>query len=550
MSASALNPAEGASHSADIPPDLDQVRSAKRRTTVYDQSLATVVEPPEPGIEVEKSSTVDTHVNASRGAPAAVNRLRKQGKSPKGEDIHDEEKENFTPKDAKRTVKRRKRRSIGQQSARRKKRPSSETATSSKQVPSASLSDEGRRSEDVDDIAHDTEDEEGMDAEDEDHREAPALSLSVPGAEPAPAVASGVPKKRRKKRKSIGQNTRQKKSSTTADRRRSRQAATKTLELDDEAVDVPAQHSMEAGSTRKRRSDLAAPRNSSPIPSVERDRISEDEDYENEEQSPEPPTPAAKRKTTKGRRSRDGAGARPEAADRPAPRSKTSFPIVAPRLADFDALPTIHEFGESELDTDEERDQDAEQRAIFDRPNPNVVDVLGQYCRETVQSAIERLSMGAASNRAERKRKRTALEAVGHELNDRLFEMSAAVENRIQLERRTRKAQRVKLELQAQWLEIRKQREAIALRCDEVRQQNWQREKDREEKWAISEAAHKLELEAARTEFHEEDSLEYLLRTVADDVSDTSGPGGLLDRIKTFNGRLERMAGVLENRDV
>jgi hypothetical protein len=55
-------------------------------------------------------------------------------------------------------------------------------------------------------------------------------------------------------------------------------------------------------------------------------------------------------------------------------------------------------------------------------------------------------------------------------------------------------------------------------------------------------------MELDRSEEQTEESLEYLLRTVAVDVSNSQGGGGLLDQIKSFNAHLERMAGVLEGR--
>lgn len=217
-------------------------------------------------------------------------------------------------------------------------------------------------------------------------------------------------------------------------------------------------------------------------------------------------------------------------------------------MANAHKLPRIDEAGESDLDSEDERAREAELKSTIDRPVPNVVDVLAQYCRETVEAAVQRLDAGIASNRAERKRKQTALQRVGQELDDRLYEMSAAIEARIQLEAQARRAKREKSQLQARWLDIRRQREEIALRCDGIRQQNWERERDREAKWTISEAAHKLELEVERNNAPEEESLEYMLRAVAADVSNSHGDGGLLERIKSFNSQLEHMAGVLEGR--
>ncbi len=188
----------------------------------------------------------------------------------------------------------------------------------------------------------------------------------------------------------------------------------------------------------------------------------------------------------------------------------------------------------------------AHKATFTDRPTPNSIDVLAQICREVVDSAIERLPQ-IQERAVDRKRKHSALESFGNDLGTRLFDMSNAVENRMALEARVRKARREKSDLQVQWVEVRRQRERMALKCDRVRKYHWDNETDREDKWQISEAAHKAELELGRGEAEEEESLEFLLKTVAEDVSG-KGQAGLLGRIKAFNGQLERMAGVLESR--
>jgi hypothetical protein len=147
--------------------------------------------------------------------------------------------------------------------------------------------------------------------------------------------------------------------------------------------------------------------------------------------------------------------------------------------------------------------------------------------------------------RAAMKNKRSALEAFGHDLDDELFEMSEAVENRIDLEARVRKSKREKAALQAEWIEIRKERERIALRCDAVRRNNWEHEADVRQKWQLSEAARRAELELDRAEPVEQERTEYLLRCVTDELSSASAHGGLLERIKSFNAHLETMARCL-----
>lgn len=452
-------------------------------------------------------------------------------------------------RDAKKTSRRRKRKSIGQQSLRRKKRPSEaatalETPNTTDEVTDADAEDAEEDGRDQDAELQQPADRELDDAQ----PDSPAYERTTTNNTLASIKSAAPARKKRKKRRSIGQQAGKRKSTATTARRRTGENLNISPSVDrGEVWESEPRSKTKPGSRSRGRSNVRPTSNRpSPHQPMERDNTSEDEDYRDEAESLEPPTPAPPGKKAQGRKS-GTATSKPSSSQ----GSRASFPIITHRLAHFNALPTIKEVGESDPDSEEEQAREAEKRAVMDRPNPNAVDVLGQYCRETVQTAIERLEMGPASTRGTRKRRQIALEAVGYELEDRLFDMSAAVENRITLEGRTRKAKRSKAELQTRWLEVRKQREEIALRCDEIRQQNWHREKDREQKWAISEAAHKLTLEVQRVDPVEDqqEGLEYLLRTVADHVSDTSGKGGLLNRIKSFNRTLERMAGVLEGRD-
>lgn len=217
-------------------------------------------------------------------------------------------------------------------------------------------------------------------------------------------------------------------------------------------------------------------------------------------------------------------------------------------MTNVDALPTIQE---------EEVDSNAEDRenttgsipAFSDRAAPNAVEVLAQICREMVEAAIGRMESNPSGEaRAVRERKRSALEAFGADLDDRLLNMSAAVEDRVNLEARVRKVKREKADLQARWIEVRKQRERIALKCDHVREEHWENEHTREERWMISEAARKAELALDGETPDEDESIEFMLRSVAEQVTNAHNGGGSLHRMQSMNKQLERMAGVLEGR--
>lgn len=521
--------------------DITTARPAKRRKTLVQQQSDNA--PDEPSL---RSGTFE----ASR----RVGQDRA--------DADDDWDENNAPSAAtKKPAKRRKRKSIGQQSLFKKRKSSTGTAVVGKtEVPRdrsvgeadvLENDDEPETTQPDEDIRKEEADEENDDAHSDVYIESVGSQSTFVNGGKATAKIPQASTKRRKKRKSIGQQARRRKTTLSKDDDLTVEESIGPPETAQEhpVQGQPVLEEETQPSKASRYGHLVRTASQSPVESVAGGDNSEDGDYEDEDDFP---APAPGRATSKKMKMKASSRVRQSSAsntNHTSTRIRASFPIITQRLQGFDTLPTIEEHGESELESEEELARESELRAALDRPHPNAVDVLGQYCRETVQSAVDRLKEGPASNRSERKRKQAALEAVGQDLNDQFIDMSAAVENRIQLSRRARKAKKTKAELQSRWLEIRRQREDIALKCDEVRQQNWQREQEREQKWRISEAAHKLTLEVERTEGGgaQQHDLEFLLRTLADDVSDVSGQP-LLEQIKSFNAQLERTASILEGR--
>ncbi|KAJ9602476.1 hypothetical protein H2200_013019 [Cladophialophora chaetospira] len=259
-----------------------------------------------------------------------------------------------------------------------------------------------------------------------------------------------------------------------------------------------------------------------------------------EDTEPEPETPAVSRKASRQNRKRQPRSQSVEASK--SKKGKATFPILTHRLNHVSTLATIHEddedgtpFGDAYANTTE-------------RSQPNVVDVLAQICRETISNLIERINAGEPAQKAAAKNKRTALEAFRKDLDNELFSMSEAVENRTNLEARVRKSKREKTGLQTEYLEVRKEREQIALKCDAVRRQHWECEEETRQKWTLSEAARRTEQQLELNEADEDDGLEFLLRIVTDTVSSASGHGGILDKVKAFNAQLQSMALLLEGR--
>ncbi|RVX68536.1 hypothetical protein B0A52_07960 [Exophiala mesophila] len=339
-------------------------------------------------------------------------------------------------------------------------------------------------------------------------------------------------------------------------------SSTATLEADEavEADNADVADRTDDGETTPNRHGIAAKLlDRTPNGADEED---EDETYV-QESSPEPTTPAAavkKQRIKNPRPSREN-GRRSQQEKSKPKSSKSTFPILTHRMTNLGTLPTISEEVENSQATTNEAEEEVESRvpSVQSRSQPNLVDVLAQICRETISNLIEDLDKTTTSttksDRATSKNKRSALEAFGQDLDDELFQLSEAVENRINLEARVRKAKREKSSLQAEYMEIRKQREQIALKCDAVRRQHWECEQDAREKWQLSQAARRVELELERElETREEgnddadEGVEYLLHTVAGDVSALSDEGGMLDKIRSFNSQLENLARFLESR--
>ena len=442
----------------------------------------------------------------------------------------------------------RKRKSIGQQSLRKKKRSSTESNRSTDAAPSPILAEPFEGGQGQWDAIPDQEDSE----------------LQAPSV-PQPVAKSSSGQKR-KKRKSVVLKPRK--------RRRSSDVAAERQSAVAEPTTTGKSSSLQPQDVRRARSTTAAsvkgpkPKPYSEAPAWEtpghRQRVDDDQEadetYLEVEPSPEKPTPKviAKKTKTKGRRGRGSSNgritgqkgklSRSTGEDQKVKKStKSSFPIVTHRMANVFALPMISE--EQEERAEDHVDHDIRDTSLENKFSqhtaPNAVDVLAQICRETIESAVTKVAESNSEGRGSVQRKRNAIEAFGATLDSRLFDMSAALEHRLTLEVRAKRARKEKSDLQAEWLEIRRQREEVALMCDEVRRRHEEMEDDGKAQLELSDRLHELEMVVEReTEGEREAPLDFLLKDIAGRVSSTNG-GGLLDRVKEFNKHLERTALVL-----
>jgi len=262
------------------------------------------------------------------------------------------------------------------------------------------------------------------------------------------------------------------------------------------------------------------------------------------------PTPAPRRakqkqqqKTSRRRARNTVAASRPTGVQkRP---QKSTFPILTHRMTNLHALPTI-----TEVPEEDQQDSDIDElalptsQAITARTTPNAVDVLAQVCREAIDGSISDVkTQNQSLPPADLNRRLTALESFRSTLDTRLFDLSQSLDQRLTMEARLRKVRREKAELQSRWLEIRRQRDQLDLRKDVVRRTHWEGEVLNRRKFEASQAAFAAE-GAIGQESGQCDELEFRLRQVAGDVSSVDG-GGVLQTLKTFNAQLERLAGAL-----
>ncbi|KAL5338400.1 hypothetical protein BJX70DRAFT_203188 [Aspergillus crustosus] len=242
------------------------------------------------------------------------------------------------------------------------------------------------------------------------------------------------------------------------------------------------------------------------------------------------------------------------------PRGET-VPVTVHRLANASSLHGVL-VDESASDNDADSPDESSKQATkqLTRGGVNAADVLAQICRETLEKTLTTLSNGIANEantakRAEWTLRKKAVEAFGSELEGRLFDLSEMLDSNFMLGTKVKKAKRNMMDLRSRLDQVRKEREAIALRMDAVRRDHARGEKAGLTRSTINHTLHNLDLaleRGANRSTTENESLtaglEFRLRLMAQSVSSTvdGGHGGLLNQIKSFNAQLEATARELE----
>ena len=174
-------------------------------------------------------------------------------------------------------------------------------------------------------------------------------------------------------------------------------------------------------------------------------------------------TPREKHKPARSRRQDSDASATAEAVDR-TKASDDLVPIVVHRLR----VPAHANDGE-----ESENDELAKPKFVR-RGGVNAVDVLSQICRELVNKAALLMHRDESQEnndkrRSEWRRKRKVIEAFGEEFDSRCFALTEALDNNYALTIRVRQNNKKKHELREQLLNVRREREKIALKMDAIR---------------------------------------------------------------------------------
>ncbi|KAJ5709336.1 hypothetical protein N7493_010670 [Penicillium malachiteum] len=343
-----------------------------------------------------------------------------------------------------------------------------------------------------------------------------------------------------------------------------------------EPAPVPSKSRRKAGKKDKRRAETdVEPEPTEEPTSAERPPSAEPE---------EPQEPGAEAESSRSNKSRGGkrgtkgkrAAPEPSTEEQPEkepsrtktrrqgprePRGET-VPVTVHRLVNHEALGAM---GMSLDSGDEDEDSPDDlpahlQTKLPNRGGVNPADVLSQICRETLEKTLIALNTGIenetnAQRRAEWTRKRKAVEAFGSELDGRLLDLSEMLDSNFVLGVQLRQAKRDMLGLRSHLYKIRQEREAISLQMDEVRGKHMAEEAAKTSRTTINNSLHSLELALDRSQYRDSPStdpsaadLEFMLRTVADDVSCRApgAHGGLLDQIRAFNTQLENTARRLE----
>ncbi|QSS62860.1 AT hook domain-containing protein [Histoplasma capsulatum] len=375
----------------------------------------------------------------------------------------------------------------------------------------------------------------------------------------------GLPRRDPKKRKSVRQLlTRHKRRGTLVhaqtQEHQNEEQITRSEEPDENSVgddnEVNASHEEDGQKRSTSPKQMTRPRRKSRRTVKGRGRQRQQPQPEQIEENVQEPSQS--RPPQRKRRSRKSSE-EPNAEGEPESRGGT-VPVVVHRFANLSALRNVTGDDEGTPSETAQPDDPFGHHKYPSRSGVNPADVLGQICRETLEKTISKLAEGIeqesnSARRVEWTRKRKTVELFGVELEQRLFDMSELLDSNFVLSARLKREKRDIAFLRNRLVELRKEREDVALRIDEVRRKYTEDEHVKTEHDNLNNSLHNLQLAIDRGRKVDDEpvahpviGLEFLLRTVAHDVSSTApgSHGGILHHVKSFNNELERTATLLE----
>ncbi|EON62486.1 hypothetical protein W97_01708 [Coniosporium apollinis CBS 100218] len=198
-------------------------------------------------------------------------------------------------------------------------------------------------------------------------------------------------------------------------------------------------------------------------------------------------------------------------------------------------------------------------------PILNAIDVLAQVTSEISARLSDNLALQSqrqpssdARARALLRRKRATVRTFSAHLSDALFGLTEALDAGAALQSRLRAARKEKVALREELLDVRRRRQEVLVRMDQVRAGHARAQKEEGEREALSEGLFDIEVavqrgrESAgakgRGEEGPEEGVEGVVRGLVEAGISAKGEGGMLVRVRAVNAFLERAAAVLEGR--
>ena len=351
----------------------------------------------------------------------------------------------------------------------------------------------------------------------------------------APTAELPTKPKKRKKRRSIGQVQKPRKKSTELTPVQAKgSSGTQTPTSKTKTTTTPSQ------AKTKRKKTLSEPktaeqrtidevRDTEPIDSpnvlIRRKALLKRPLPTANERSPPSPRPKTK-KPSRPRTSNLRTSMKPKPTSKPPP--KNSIPITVFRLS--------HPLPSSTLTL-----------PTSSPKNPNPVDVLSQFCRELLAKPLSFTTATSSPSSQERKRKQRAVEMYAEELESRLFDLTQTLDMNTLLARRVRLATKEEKGLRKELASLTDDIESIHHRKQELKEQEENVRKEEELSsllTGIGEAVRKGRERGWNEDEKMAGGFELGLRKIAGSVSGWEG-GGVLQRVK---GVSEMLEGLLAGR--